>query len=78
MGLFKDQGDPALALAEESSEVIRLITKKYRFDQPWDSCRPEDKRKTRFEELEAEMDDLFYQWLRLKAEITQSPKTLPM
>lgn len=78
MGLFKDQGDPAQALAEECAEVIQLITKKHRFDQPWDSCRPEDRTITRFEQLEAEMDDLIYQWLRLKAEIKHSPKTMPM
>ena len=66
MGKFKDVGDPALALAEECAEVIQVISKTIRFGDYWDRTRPGHD-KTRFEELEAEMLDVFYQWERFKA-----------
>ena len=72
MGQFKNQGDPALALAEECAEVIQVITKKVRFESNgnpggWDSKRP-DQTRTRWEELDSEMTDLIYQWERLKSQ----------
>lgn len=72
MGKFKDEGDPALALAEECAEVIQCINKTLRFGGDWSSKRP-DVSINRFEELELEMDDLFYQWTRLKSQVLQKP-----
>lgn len=66
MGKFKDQGDAALALAEECAEVIQVITKTIRFGGDWTETRP-GQDMTRLEELEAEMADLLYQWERFKA-----------
>lgn len=66
MGLYKDKGNPSLALAEECSEVIQVITKMHRFGGDWNEIPP-GKDKTRWEELEAEMEDLLYQWERLKS-----------
>lgn len=65
MGKFKDYGDPALALAEECAEVIQVITKMKRFDGDWDD---KIRHVSRWERLEAEMLDVFYQWERLKKE----------
>lgn len=65
MGAFRDLGDPASALAEECSEVIKVIAKKLRFNGSWQDVPP-DSDKTRWEMLSAEMDDLIYQWNRLK------------
>ena len=67
MGLFKNEGDPAAALAEECSEVIQIISKYYRFGGTLDDT-PIGKSQTRWEQLEGEMEDLIYQWDRLKAE----------
>ncbi len=66
MGLFKDIGNPAHALAEECAEVIQVINKLFRFDGNWDEI-PEGKTISRWEELEKEMADVQYQWERLKA-----------
>jgi NTP pyrophosphatase (non-canonical NTP hydrolase) len=73
MGQFKDTGSPALALAEECAEVIQVITKCHRFNGRWDEIPPGQDinkwpHKTRWEQLESEMEDLIYQWERLKAE----------
>lgn len=68
MGLHKDEGCPAAALAEECGEVVQIISKLYRFGGDWNEIPP-GKDKTRWEELEAEMQDLIYQWERLKAEV---------
>lgn len=67
VGAFKNEGDAALALAEECAEVVQVITKCMRFGGDWNET-PFNKDKTRWEMLEEEMDDLLYQWLRLKAE----------
>lgn len=67
MGQFKNEGDAALALAEECAEVIQIITKMKRFGGDWNEVPP-NKEKTRWEMLENEVYDLFYQWLRLKEE----------
>lgn len=69
MGLHKDEGIPALALAEECAEVIQVINKAYRFysDDIWNEVPP-GKNKSRWEQLEEEMSDLFYQWNRLRTE----------
>jgi hypothetical protein len=65
VGKFRDLGDPAAALAEECSEVIKVIAKKLRFNGSWQDIPP-GQNTTRWEELSAEMDDLIYQWNRLK------------
>ena len=65
MGKFKDVGEPSLVLMEECAEVIQVIAKMHRFQGSWDEI-PEGKDKTRWEELQAEMADVFYQWFRLK------------
>lgn len=65
MGKHKDEGDSVLALAEECSEVIQVITKKYRFDGDWDEIQPGTS-KTRLELLTEEMEDVVYQWERVK------------
>lgn len=64
MGKFKDEGDAALALAEECAELIQVINKLYRFNGNWDEI-PVGKDKTRWEELESEMNDIIYQYNRL-------------
>lgn len=63
MGKHKNEGDPALTLAEECAEVIQIITKKYRFGGDWNEIPP-GKDKTRLEELKAEMADVMYAWER--------------
>lgn len=65
MGKNKDKGDPILALAEECAEVIQVIAKKVRFDGDWDEIQPGTD-KTRRELLTEEMDDVIYQWDRVK------------
>lgn len=67
MGKFKNEGDAALALAEECAEVIQIINKLKRFEGDWDEIPP-NKEKTRWEMLEEEMVDLLFQWERLKKE----------
>lgn len=66
MGLHKNQGTPSAALAEECGEVIQVIAKMFRFGGSWDEIPP-GKDKTRWEQLEAEMADVIYQWERLKS-----------
>jgi len=66
MGKFKDVGDPAAALMEECAEVIQVIAKLKRFGGDWDEVPP-NKEKTRWEMLEEEMNDLIFQWERLKS-----------
>lgn len=68
MGLHRNEGDAALTLAEECAEVIQVITKMKRFNGQWTEIPP-GKSQTRLEELESEMDDLLYQWERLKSEL---------
>jgi NTP pyrophosphatase (non-canonical NTP hydrolase) len=70
MGKFKDVGDPALALAEECAEVIQVITKLHRFNGNWNEV-PDGKEQTRWEELQAEFDDVIYQYNRLVKQIVE-------
>jgi len=70
MGQFKDQGDTALALAEECAEVIQIITKMKRFGGDWNEIAP-GKDKSRWEMLKDEMADVMYQWDRLYIEQTR-------
>lgn len=69
MGKFKDVGEPAITLLEEMAEAQQVIAKKLRFNGDWNEIAP-GKEITRFEELEAEMQDVFYQWERLKQQIS--------
>ena len=71
MGKFKDQGDPAITLMEELAEAIQVIAKKNRFDGEWDEIPP-GKDKTRWEELKGELEDVLYQWNRLKNQINKN------
>ena len=66
MGLHKNEGNPAAALSEECGEVVQIISKLYRFGGDWDEVPP-GKSLSRWEQLEGEMEDLIYQWERLKA-----------
>lgn len=65
MGQFKDVGKPELALMEEMGEAIQIIAKLHRFQGEWDEI-PEGKDITRWKMLCNEMDDVIYQWERLK------------
>lgn len=68
MGLHRNEGAPAAALAEECGEVIQIISKFYRFPSAtWDEIPP-GKTKSRWDQLEEEMNDLIYQWNRLRTE----------
>ena len=69
MGKFKVVGSPSLTLMEEMAEAIQVIAKKHRFNGQWNEI-PDGKEKSRWEELEAEMADVFYQWFRLKDEVS--------
>lgn len=77
MGQFKDQGDAALALAEECAEVIQIIAKMKRFGGDWSDVR-EGQNKTRWEELQAEMDDVLYQWYKLKDQLMGVPEEIDL
>jgi NTP pyrophosphatase (non-canonical NTP hydrolase) len=70
MGKFKDVGEPSLVLMEELAEAIQVIAKKHRFQEDWDSFPPSDinswPKKTRWQLLQEEMEDVLYQWERLK------------
>jgi hypothetical protein len=68
MGQFKNEGDAALALAEECAEVIQVINKKFRFDGDWNEIQPGGN-KTRKELLISEMGDIIYQFNRLADQI---------
>ena len=72
MGKFKDVGDPAIVLMEEMAEAIQILSKKIRFtgegEKGWYVHR-EGVDINRWEELQAEMADVFYQWFRLKEQI---------
>jgi NTP pyrophosphatase (non-canonical NTP hydrolase) len=65
MGQYKNEGDAALTLAEECAEVIQIITKLHRFNGNWNEIPP-GKDKTRWEQLKDEMEDVLFQWNRLK------------
>lgn len=65
MGKHKDEGCPAAALMEECAEVAQVIGKFFRFDQNWNAIAP-GKTKTRWELLQEEMEDVLYQYERLK------------
>lgn len=68
MGKFKDVGEPSLVLMEEMAEAIQVIAKKHRFEGDWNEV-PVGKDKTRWQDLQAEMADVFYQWFRLKEQV---------
>ena len=72
MGKFKDVGDPAITLIEEMSEAIQVLSKKLRFtgegEKGWYQTR-DGMDINRWEELQAEMADVFYQWFRLKEQV---------
>ena len=68
MGLHRNEGDAALALAEECAEVIQVISKLKRFNGSWHEIPP-GKTLTRCQELEGEMLDVLYQWERLKSSL---------
>jgi len=68
MAEFKGKGVPEMILAEELAEVIQVmaeaiqtINKKVRFQGTWDEIPP-GKDKTRWEELESEMQDVIFAW----------------
>ena len=65
MGQHKDEGYALVALAEECAEVIQIITKAMRFGGDLDEVPP-GKQSSRWAQLEAEMEDLLYQWERVK------------
>lgn len=65
MGKFKDIGEPSLILMEEMGEVIQVIAKLHRFKGQWNEI-PEGKQISRWDELCGEMEDVLYQWERLK------------
>ena len=67
MAQYEGQGDAALNLAEECSEVIQVITKMKRFNGNWDEIPPGSK-KTRWDMLELEMGDVIIAWANLKAQ----------
>ena len=67
MAEYKGQGDTALNLAEECAEVIQVIAKLKRFGGNWDEIPP-GKIKTRWQELESEMQDLLFAWSKLQSE----------
>ena len=71
MGMYKDEGNPAIALMEECAEVIQVIAKYQRFDGNWNEIAP-GKIVSKWQELKSEMDDLMYQWERLKHEQGES------
>ena len=68
MGKFRDQGNPALALAEECAEVIQVINKLYRFEGNWDEIPPGEQ-VSRWAMLCSEMEDVMYQFRRLEKEL---------
>ena len=74
MGLHKDEGIPEINIIEECGEVIQVVAKFLRFDCNWDTVPP-GKELSRWEEMEAEMADLLYQWERLKRSRRKGLKT---
>ena len=70
MGLYKNEGAPEIVLMEECAEVIQVIAKCVRFGGDWNEIPP-NKEKTRWEMLEEEMNDVLFQWKRLKKERSQ-------
>ena len=71
MGLYKNEGDAALTLAEECAEVIQVITKKYRFGGDWNEIPP-GKSQTRLEELKAEMADVIFAYEKFINQLKQT------
>lgn len=68
MGKFKDIGEPSFTLMEELSEAIQVIAKKHRFNGEWNEI-PEGKEISRWDDLCGEMEDVLYQWNRLKEQV---------
>lgn len=65
MAEYKGIGDAAMNVAEECAEVIQIISKVKRFDNPegWQFVNPETG-KTRLQELQEEMGDVMYAFER--------------
>lgn len=74
MGQYKNESDAALTLAEECAEVIQIITKLHRFSGNWNEIPP-GKDKTRWEQLKDEMQDVLFQWNRLKEQYDKNSTT---
>ena len=68
MATYEGKGNPAFTLAEECAEVIQVITKLYRFNGDWNETPP-GKDCTRWEALNAEMNDLLKAWAQLRSQI---------
>lgn len=67
MAEYANQGDAACTLMEEAAEVIQIIAKFKRFGSNWDEIPP-GKDKTRWQMLNAEMNDLLLAWNNLQDE----------
>jgi len=65
MAKFANVGMAEAILMEEMAEAIQVIAKKVRFDGKWDEVPP-GKTKTRWEQLEAEMQDVMLAWKNLQ------------
>ena len=65
--IMENEGNPSAALMEECAEVIQIIAKYQRFGGDWNEIPP-NKEKTRWEMLKEEMEDVLFQWERLKTE----------
>jgi len=65
MAEFANVGMAEAILMEEMGEVIQILAKKVRFDGKWDEVPP-GKTKTRWEQLEAEMQDVMLAWKNLQ------------
>jgi len=65
MAEFANVGMAEAILMEEMGEVIQILAKKVRFDGKWDEVPP-GKTKTRWEQLEAEMQDVLLAWKNLQ------------
>jgi NTP pyrophosphatase (non-canonical NTP hydrolase) len=65
MAEFANVGMAEAILMEEMAEAIQVIAKKVRFGGEWDEVPP-SKDKTRWEQLEAEMQDVMLAWENLQ------------
>lgn len=65
MAEFANVGMAEAILMEEMAEAIQVIAKKVRFEGEWNEVPP-GKDKTRWEELKAEMQDVFLAWQNLR------------
>jgi hypothetical protein len=65
MAEFANVGMAEAILMEEMAEAIQVIAKKVRFGGEWGEVPP-GKTKTRWEQLEAEMQDVMLAWKNLQ------------